>query len=407
MKYKNIISLFILLLITVVGLWGIPVLVKKATYSPDDYPFVYFSSGLKKIALIDYKNKEFPMSDIDGNKYNTAAFDTLMPFLNFRQLMSDGRLPEKIEGIEITPQLLRSKSVVYKYMPKYVDVPVTGLYILFESMPKRVGLKMPDDVFRMKDKIEFIDAKTNQVNQEKSDRFAKELQKRGYTFPTQWAIGNPNPRKPYDEGYFCLDAKGELFHIKMVNGRPFIRNTEASKTVDIASFAIQEVSDKRYYGYLFSKQGETYILESTDGKYTPVKLDIPAFNLKKDQLMIMGNLLYWTVQIAKEEGRDYYILNSDDLKSIDHHHIDRTGSKWDTVSKWLFPYFLTFDSPDSEFLYPRIHFTGFYGFAAHALLAAIGVALFNRRRLFSAVFILIFGVAGLIGLLLQPNYRKQ
>jgi hypothetical protein len=40
----------------------------------------------------------------------------------------------------------------------------------------------------------------------------------------------------------------------MVNGRPFIRITEAGKTIDIASFSILEVADKRFYGFLFSKQ---------------------------------------------------------------------------------------------------------------------------------------------------------
>ena len=408
MKNKTIISFLILLLATTIGLWGLPVLVKKASYSPDDFPFVYYSSGLKEIALIDYKNKEFPMSDLAGNQYSTAEFDTLMPLLNYRQLMSDGRLPDSIQGIEITPQLLRSKSVVYKYMPRYEDTPNFGLYILFESMPKRVGLEMPDDVFRMKNSIEFVDVKTNTINQEKSERFAKELQKRGYTFPTQWAVGNPNIRKPYDEGYFCLDAKGELFHMKMVNGRPFVRNTDAGKTVDIASFSILEVPDKRFYGFLFSKQGETYILESTDGKYTPVKLDIPAFNLKKDEMSIIGNLFYWTIFIANESGRDYYVLNSEDLKSIDKHHISKTGSKWDIASQWLFPYYLTFESSDSDYIYPRIHFTSFYGFAVNALLALIGFFVLGRsKRLFNAGFILVFGVAGLIGLFLLPEYRNK
>jgi hypothetical protein len=102
MKHKTLLSLFVLFLATVIGLWGLPFLVKKATYAPDKYPFVYYSSGLKTIALIDYRNKEFPMTDLAGNQYNTTESDTLMPLLNYRQLMSDGRLPEKIEGIEIT-----------------------------------------------------------------------------------------------------------------------------------------------------------------------------------------------------------------------------------------------------------------------------------------------------------------
>lgn len=410
MKYKNSISFLILILITSIGLWGIPLLVKKATFTPDAYPFVYYSSVLDKIALIDYKNKEFPMTDLDGKKYTTAEFDTLMPLLNFRQLMSDGRLPDSLKGVEITPQIIRSKNVVYRYLPKSVATPTVDLYFLFESMPKRVGLTMPNDAFRIKNGIEFVDMETNTINREKSERFGKELTKRGYQYPTQWAIGNPNTRKPYDEGYFCLDAKGDLFHIKMVNGRPFVRDTEAGKQIDIASFAIQEVADKRYYGYLFSKQGDIYILESNEGKYRPVKLDIPSINLEKDLVTVMGNLFYWTVSIAHEKSRDYYVLNTGDLKQIDSYRIEASENMWDKTSKWLFPYTLSFESSLSDYIYPRAQFLGFYGFAFNILLAILSIFVVRvngKKQLFNVGFVALTGVAGLIGLLLIPYYRNN
>ena len=126
-----------------------------------------------------------PFNDLQGNKYTTAQFDSLMPFLNYRQLMADGHLPDSICGTAISPPLLRAATVVFRYTPRERKTPDKGLYILFESMPKRVGLEMPDDVFRLKDGIEFIDVQTNTVNREKSDLFARALEKAGYTFPTR------------------------------------------------------------------------------------------------------------------------------------------------------------------------------------------------------------------------------
>lgn len=58
MKLHNRIYIFILLFITLVGMWAIPALVKKATYKPDQYPFVYYSTMLKDLGIIDYKNKK-------------------------------------------------------------------------------------------------------------------------------------------------------------------------------------------------------------------------------------------------------------------------------------------------------------------------------------------------------------
>ena len=410
MKNKYTIYILLLIITTLAGMWGLPALVKKITYSPEKYPFVYYSSMLEKLCFIDYKNKEFPMTDVEGNVYNTAQFDSLMPMLNYRQLMADGLLPDTIKGHAVTPQLLRVKSVVYKYNPRDFDSPHLGLNVLFEAMPTRVGLKQPDDVFRIKNNVEFIDAETNSVNIEKSERFQNELLKRGYQFPTKWAVGNPNVRKPYDEGYFCFDNNGDLYHIKMVNNRPFVRNTKLSDNINIAEFAIHEVSDKRYYGYLFSKEGDVYIVEGVEGGYNPVKLDIPQLDLKKDEFSIMGNLFYWNIAVTNEEGRSYYVLDASDLKCVDKHYIASSGSKWDVVSKWMFPYYLTFQSSHSNYVKPYFHCNGWYGFVFNFVLAVLAFAFVvntKERKLFNATFILLTGIAGLLALLLLPDYRRK
>jgi hypothetical protein len=391
-----------------VGLWVIPSFVKKATYSPDSYPFVYYSSVMKEFGIVDYSDKKMPLSDLKGNKYTTSEFDSLMPLLNFRQLMSDGRLPDSIGGVAITPPLIRSKSVVFRYDPRDRYSPKTGLHILFESMPKRVGLEMPDDVFRMKDGIAFIDVKTNAVNREKSALFGRALKKEGYEFPARWTIGNPNPRKAYDEGYFSLDAKGGFYHIKMVNSRPFARDTRIGDNMDVAWFSMFEAPDKRFYGFLFDEEGSLYIVESREGKYAPLKLDIDPVNLKKDQITIMGNLLYWTVSVTTPYNRRYYGLESGALKRVAEYSVDRRENKWDNVSCWLFPYYLTFRQPDSDFIVLKVRFTAMKGFGLHILLAVAAGFFISKnrgRKIFNVIFVLFTGIAGFIGLLLLPKNK--
>lgn len=410
MKHQNKIYCIILVFLTLLGMWTIPALIKKATYSPDNYPFVYYSSILNELMIVDYKDKKTPLSDQQGNKYTTAQFDSLMPLLNYRQLMADGRLPDSLGGYELTPQLVRSKSVVFKYSPVEIQTPTKGLYILFESMPKRVGLEMPEDVFRMKNNIEFIDAETNTINQAKSQQFQQVLEKEGYNFPSQILAGNPNPRKPYDEGYFCLDSNGELFHMKMVNGRPFVRNTHASDSINIAYFSILEVSDKRFYGFIFSQEGNIYILEGNEGKYTPLKLDIPPIDILQDQITIMGNLLYWTVWVNTPDGRSYYGLDSQTLKQLADYKVEKQNNKWDKVSKWMFPYYITLEKQNSDYIYPQVYFTGLIGFSVNILLAIIGIIFLpaNRnRKIFNTLYILSTGIFGLVAILLLPKYRKR
>lgn len=411
MKQKNKIFYLILILTTLVGMWILPSFLRKATYNPDFYPFVYYSCMLDDICIIDHSDKAFPMQDTKGNQYTTAQFDSLQPMLNFRQLMSDGRLPDSIKGVEITPQAIRVKMVNYKFRPNEIESPQMGLYILFEAMPKRVGLEIPDDAFRIKDKIEFIDTETNTVNVEKSNKFQKVMEQEGYTFPTQWAAGNMNPRKPYDEGYFCLDAKGELFHLKMVNDRPYFKNTHISDSIEIAYFAMQEVSDKRFYGFLYSKDGGMYIIENEGGDYRTMKLDIDPIDLKQDQILVMGNLFDWTVSITTPNAKKNYALDANSLKRLTSYDIQRSKNKWEKVSEWTFPFYLTFEKKFSDYIVPEFHFTAITAFFANIILA-LSIACMRRKattskKIFYSLYVLITGIAGFIALLMLPAMDKK
>lgn len=284
MKSYNKLLVVVIIFTTTVLMWVIPPFAKELTKSPVKYPMGYFSSRLERLCLVDFSDKEFPMRDKLGNKYNSDQYDTLLPLFNFRRLVSQGLLPDSMRGVEISPRTLMSKSVVFTHKPIDFQTPHVGLYGLLESMPVRGDLEMPTDLFRIKDRIEFIDAQSNSVDIAKSEKFANMLVKRGYTFPTQWAKGDCNTRKAYDEGYFMLDANGRLFHMKMVNSQPYIKDTKVSDEIDIIHYVPYNAPDKRFYGFVFSRNGGVYILEGDAGIYTPHKIDIPDFDLTSDNI---------------------------------------------------------------------------------------------------------------------------
>lgn len=398
-----------LVLVTLLLMWLLPSLLHKLTYKPDRYPLVYYSTLLDEMAIIDYRDKTYPMTGKSGNQYTTSEMDSLLPTLNYRQLMNDGRFPDSIKGQEMSPKILRMKSFTFRYNPAETETPKSGLYILFETMPKRVGLSMPDDVFRLKNKIEFINTEHNSVDKEKSQLFQDELIKQGYSFPAQWLSGNPNPRKAYDEGYFSLDNKGQLYHIKMVNNRPYVRNTKIGDSIDVAYYSMLEVPDRRFYGFLFSKQGDLYILQNEAGKYQVMKLDIPRIDLRKDQVMIMGNPFDWTISVTKPDGKYCYALNNDSLKQIDSYTIIRNPGKWDKFVKWVFPVYLTVDSKYSEYLKPHVCFTGVYALCLNIVLAVCYLLICDetkKLKLLKMIYVLFTGLAGFIALLLLPKFKK-
>ncbi|MDR2805466.1 MAG: DUF4857 domain-containing protein [Dysgonamonadaceae bacterium] len=405
MKNKTINYVLIGLFVTLIGLWALPELIKTATYSKTKYPFGYYSSIEKKLMFRELDGRKDNLHDDEGKLYEDKAFDAALPLLNFRQLMLNGEMLDSIDGIKIEPQQLRVKQVVYRYTPKHKNVPDIGLYIMYESLPQKGKLESPGDLFRLKDKIEFIDAETNTVNREKSEKFQNALLKAGYVFPAQWTAGDLSIRKPYDEGYFSLDAKGQLFHIKRVNGRPFVRNTQLDPQIEPAFFAMEEPADKRFYGFLFDKKGKVYILEEAGGKYHPRQLDIDPIRLDTDELSLIGNFLYWTITVQNPAGKQYYALKTETLEKVRYAFVAESVNPWDVIAGKLFPFYLTFRNPNSEYIAPQLHFTTFMALITNVVLALIFAGIYRRRsvkkKIFDSSYVLIFGIAGAIALLLQ------
>ena len=397
-------------LTTLLSMWVLPSLVKKMTDGAKNYPFVYYSSMLKELCVINFANNHESFSDIKGNVYPRSQYDSILPLLNFRQLMMNGTLPDTLEGQAIEPKTIRMKQLVYRFSPSKLNAPQPQMGVLLEAMPKRLNLSLPGDYFRMDDKITFIDAFTNEVNAEKSERFTKELKCKGFSFPVQHYWGNPTTRKPYEEGYFCLDSKGQLFHLKMVNGRPFVKDTGLGNDLDIRWFTMHEVSDKRFYGYLFGNNGELGIVESTpEGGYYFRRMDIPSIDIKKDDISIMGNMLYWTVRVTHEDSADFYGVKASTLEQVSSYHLERTLSLWDQLSEWLF---VSSVSPTSDNnAYVSLYFTpiSWKAFLLNAIIAFIFLVgnkkiISLRRKGCLTAYLLLTGFIGLLAwLMLAPS----
>lgn len=410
MKHTKSIYVLMVVLTTLLSMWVLPSLVKKMTDGAKNYPFVYYSSILKELCVMDFVHKSETFSDIKGNEYPRTAYDSLLPLLNFRQLMMNGTLPDSLEGQEIEPKNIRMKQLVYRFYPAKVNSPQYQMGVLLEAMPKRLNLALPGDYFRMDDRITFIDATTNTVDESKSERFTEALTRKGFSFPVKHYWGNPTTRKPYEEGYFCLDNQGQLFHLKMVNGRPFVKNTGLGDQLTISWFSMHEVSDKRYYGYLFGSKGEFGIVESTeDGGYAFRQIDIPAIDIQKDDITIMGNMLYWTIRVTHPNSADVYAVKASTLEQVSSYHMERTLTLWDTLSEWLFVCSVTPTSEENAYVSLYFSSISWKAFLLNVILVIIFFVcnkklISLRRRGLMSAYILLTGFIGLLSwFVLAPN----
>ena len=384
--------------------WIIPSLVRFSLDSSSRYPFTYYSSVVNQFCYFDQEDDNVRGRDMSGRTYTDAEFDRVLPMFYYRQLAMENALPDSIQGVPVDLHTIARNNFFFWYKPKDKNTPVIALYTMFESCSGKVDLENPSDMFRLKENIEFIDMATNRVDEQKSARFQQALEKAGFAFPAQWVAGIPTSQKSYDEGYFALDSEGHLFHVKMTNGKPFVKDT---KVRDISCMLPMEIENRSLYGFLFDTHHTLYYL-STDG-YRLVKV-LDDVDPDKDRVSIMANMFYWTVAKTTSDGEHTYALESRSMQRVDSLFRPAPESAWDKTLPYLFPFTVTFQDSTNSYIYPRVSGYYFPSLPLNIVLAVVTLIVYrkdrSRRKYLAGIITLCTGIAGFITVCLFARIRK-
>lgn len=402
MKKITKIAQYILLLLTIVVLaWIVPDFVNFANVQTRRMPFIYYSSIDKNFIQSVTKDKTMIRTNCKtGLSYSKSEMDSILPMLHYRQLLADGKMPDTIRGVAVPLQKIKRNRIIFKQVASKKNAPAIPIYRLFESSSGRVDLEMPSDFFRIDDNIEFIDPATNSVLQQKSDLFRKELIAAGFQFPAKLAKGNTNVRKPYEEGYFIVDNNNDIYQLKMVKGKPFVRNTNKPKYINIEHLETLEPASRKFYAFVFDKNGKVYII--TSNKYKYVEIPCPPFDVNRDQFVVMGNMLYWNVQVTKQNSREVYAIDATTKQKIDSFKVSYPVKT--PLTDYLFPFTISFKTAYSKFLIPQIKF------GENIMLVIVNIVFLfiflliqklkkQKINIIKVVIILLSGIYGFISLL--------
>lgn len=401
----KIINSLIILLATLLLAWGIPSLYHITTDEATSNIFTYYSSVEKSFCTIDYDDtteKLLRKNVKTGREYTEAEFDSILPMFYYRQLLSDGRLSDTIAGRAITPKEIGLKTFYFRTDAQEKNRPHIPLYTLFESMSGRVRLETPGDFFRLtKNSIEFINPETNSVEKKKSQMFTDAFERSGFQFPAKLVAGTPTTRKPYDEGYFISDSNDHIFHLKMVNGKPFIKNTGFPSDVKPEFIITQEPSDRSFYAFVFGENKKLYII--TTDQYKVEEIPTPEFDVNTDRLFIVANPFYWNISVISTKGKEVVALDADTKKMVDKVSFLHEKKK-NIIETSLLPFEISMTKSTSIFVSPTIKF-GAYGSLLLNVLFVIAFFFIcrtksYRKNIFSYVWIFITGIYGFISCLI-------
>ena len=310
---KILFSVIVLFLLV----WQVPACYNFFMSTSVDTPFTLYSSIAGEFATLQTdENKKMHYRDASGKEYTEEQFDSILPAFYYRQLVTDGRFPDTISGISVTPRQIQLSNFTMRLSPLELNKPKLGLWQMLESMSGRVDLELPDDVFRITTEgIVFVKMETNTVDEDKSLRFTKAMRQKGFEFPAICISGNPTDRKEYDEGYVMLDASKKLYHVKQTVGRPYVKAINMPEGLLPQHLFITEFPSRKWLCFLTDVDGRLWVVERDT--YAVKRTEVPSFNPTEESALIIGNMFDWTVRINRDDRECHYAISAKDYTLID------------------------------------------------------------------------------------------
>jgi len=389
----------ILLLMTLVFSIYVPEQARRLLVEKNISPFILYSSPLKTFFVNgwDKVKERRRITDLSGKEYTKKSYEMALPMFFFKDLATWGCLPESIDGTEVTLKKVAQNRQVVSLRPRTLNGPVVPLYPLYESASGFTRLEEPDSMFRITEALEFIDAETNEVDKKRSERFTEALQAKGFSFPARRIFGNPTARKPFDEGYFITDAEGALFHLKMVRGNPWVRNTGLAPASGIRYIGMDENPRREFYGLMIEGDGTASLLSCDI--YKPIVLPLEGYDPDTMSLAIYCDLIKRTFVVTDKNAVRVWVTDRN-YRPVDSYMHSLEKKKGREMMARLFPLRVLRSKAQTSFSLLEMSWSQkAWGASLMCLLVLLGMKLRRKEMMNHPEDYVLVGLTGLCGLL--------
>ncbi|MDE6715164.1 MAG: DUF4857 domain-containing protein [Muribaculaceae bacterium] len=412
---KKIYNIVLTVLSIIVLSWFLPWLYSILLPTAASDPFVAYSPINNKLILSELGNDDTRIYSVDSQgvpedvSYTKEQRDSLLPQIYYTQLMARNELPDSIDGIELSVAAFKHNQWVFSSIPRDINKVLPRVYLIMESMPARIDLEDPKQVFRIHgNDVEFIDIATNTIDEGRSKRFTEVFNERGFVFPMQHFSANITSRKPYDEGYLITDVAGGLYHLKMRAGRPYMMKIPLPANVKAEYVFIMENPENSHLGLFTDTDNNLYIIEREG--YNVVRLQVGKFDATREKISIMKNLFNWVVRISDAQGSRWTALSAADYSPLASYTRDYPESTASKSAKYIFPFELSFTNVADCYAVPRITDISWQALFLNLILAVIICFIYLCRRKYTkkcaagaSVTTLVFGIFAFIPFMVLKN----
>ena len=378
---------------------------------------LFYSPVIEKFIFREHLGEHaFRTEDEAGNAYERKEFESLIPFIYYKNMDLWGKLPLTLHGKTFDKKKIKASRQVFELKAEELpeNKPRIPIYPLLESNPKIARLIFPEDVFRMQpERMEFINVDINKVDEELTSHFNQPLKDAGFVFPARLVSGRVSILKPYDVGYFLVDATGATFHLKRVDSKPQVQRTSIPTNLNIRHIKVMENKKRESIGLLLTHDSRLFLIGHDDYALTELPTDRYNPDTMRYKLIlnpVFRTATYWndTTIHGRAMSADYQIISS----------YQRTmpianKSIAELFAAYLFPFELRIEDPNSRYFKLQFKHHGITGLVGVLIALVIYFIRIPRREVeLSAlagdvVLIILTGVFGLIAALFIPPEPRR
>lgn len=410
--YRNFIRIIAVLFATFACCMALPGLYRMLPSSwHGDYRKVSYSEVLGDFIISQHVYSDDPAArsgvsleavDTRGNSYTAEQLDTLLLLENAPQLIYEGRLPETICGVPVTPASIAAADyTVYFGDGGGADY---GLLDLKDKLSFRSSDYRTQDLFRFRPEgIEFLDAPSNSVDTRKSASFSGALAEAGFVFPAAGAWSPVDRTDAETLGYFLTDSRGGFFRMGMCGGEPEVELIRLPEGCAVRHLSF--VDRPEFLAMLLTSEGAVYRMGRD---YSFVRLPLPdtrgmRVSMRNTQLFAKFTYSYGDRLSCYVTDPAFNLLDSCTIML----RSSRETPKY-KAQQVVFPF--------------TVHLTAWQGLrlawsrgllwlAVNLELAAIMICLKRRRResltdpfvVVDLIVVAVFGIYGFLGVLVMPG----
>ncbi|MGL4331381.1 MAG: DUF4857 domain-containing protein [Bacteroidales bacterium] len=203
-----------------------------------------------------------------------------------------------------------------------------------------------------------------------------------------------------------MDSNNKLFHLKMMKERPYVKQIATPHDVTPAYVSITEFRNQASYAFMAGENNKFYYLMKPGYKWA--ELPVGNFNYKEDRMLIIGNQLDWTIQVAQGNTNTYYAVNAPTLKLIGEMSLTESPGFFVTAGEYLFPFRLELVTGNDEQVKLRFTDFSYRALLLQLILALLVFVAIDKRKLkWSTIATFVAGLYILIPYLAYKNYFTE